>query len=180
MLEILTLAKLRTAIELAPWFKNLGQYMNCEFGMGVSPDAWIEFVSAGTRSDFGLAPVAPASAPMEFKEWLPTTFSASNEPFPADATRLAPQTEIPEEVKKARLKVSMLTLRSLRGMYRHSLLKSGPDVTEAARGAARFACWSAATELSLGAPGFWSRLIPIYTDGNWPFGLTRDGKVLVL
>jgi hypothetical protein len=178
------LEHLKIFVQEAQWFTNLG-HTSISPGVVVlsDPEQWKQFVRAGTGAEFGLPHnTAPLTTfPFGKLEWLPTSLGEID-PVHENALQTLAQTGgKTAELKAARLEVHKLALRSMRGMTKPPLLKvGGTDLTEAARGAALFACRMAASEIGVEQPGFWCSLMPFYHAGHWPLGRVPSGEIVVL
>ena len=114
-------------------------------------------------------------------DWLPTD-AREEDPIHGDSLRLladslGKQLERRETVRE----VYKLTLESLRKVGEsHPLFKLGPhNILPAAKGAAAYAARMAATEIVVSRQGFWCGLIPLYVEGFYPCGCTKQGQVVV-
>jgi hypothetical protein len=114
-------------------------------------------------------------------EWLPTDASAED-PIYGDSLRLLADSLCKQlEYTAVMREVYKLTLESLHKVgVSHPSFKVGPhDMLPAAKGAAAYAARMAATEIVVSRQGFWCNLIPLYVEGLYPCGYTRQGHVVV-
>ena len=158
----MTHEQLASHIDGAAWFSQLGNHAPAPGQVAIqSLQAWADeeaYIDPHHRQ---------ISATME---WLP---AQAQDPDPIHGDRLAPSEHSLAFYKQA--------LASLRSASSNPLLKVGPhDFQHVAQGAAAYACRRAALEISLGEPGVWCSLVPVYTSGNWPCGILPDQTVVVL
>lgn len=113
-------------------------------------------------------------------DWLPTTREQSDPFYPYGLDSEATSEDVLIAIKSYRIEVYKAILGRLR-MADFSRLKAGPNnFAEAAKGAAAYSFRNAATEVVLGIQGRWLEVAEVYFNGNWPCGLTKTGKLVVI
>lgn len=175
------LDEINRLIQTAAWFSNLGR---ADSGIPIRDlKAWQQFHAAAVSVEFSLPHDAAIFEKFPFSEleWLPTSRDQEDPIHGSGLVEIAEKLGITAPFKAARLEVTKLALTALRNIPESPWLKVGAtDLTEAARGAALFACRAAASEAIIGQPGFWVALLAIYHCGNWPVGRVRLGEVVVI
>jgi len=163
----MTLAELHHAADTAQWFKNMGTFTGDECLVPLrNLEAW---GSGGTASDEEVA---------DTMTWLPTS-SDGEDPF-HDWVPFKKTPHAADCIDAAKL-VYKLTLISLRNMAKNELLfVSEHNFTQPARGAALFAFYSAALEITFAQLGPWIQIVKLYNAGHWPCGILPDKRIVVL
>ncbi|GAB5559704.1 MAG: hypothetical protein SynsKO_13510 [Synoicihabitans sp.] len=149
----MNLARLRAQIDEAKWFESIG-----------SAGSSVGRVVLQSIDDWDKGP--------EW-DWLPSS-NDQLDPFHIEDFSECPTKEEEEIFRE--------TLKSLRSLpISVEGLVSGPhDFTQAARNAAAFATRMAAREIVLNYPAKWQTIVPLYRDGYWPCGRTKNNEVVVL
>ncbi len=167
-----TIEHLKSGVTDARWFSRLGAFAAVPGFVRIrSLDSWADTDAAD--DDARIA---------DFMEWLPTQIGAEDPIHHGELAAHVEKLGCAEVAMSIGREMYKLTLQSLRGMCRHSLLVAGShDFTNAARGAALYTVRQAAMEIvaEVQTP-FWSRLVPLYTEGHWPCGVMPNGEVVVL
>lgn len=176
------LDEVKRLVQEAQWFSNLGHATESPGFVPVTGlEEWAGFIGAGVRAEFDLPGGGTTNGPLWRMDWLPTSPDQDDPVHGSALKALAEALGRSAEFRTARLEMHRLALVTLRGATEHPLLRLGAtDLTQAASGAALFACRQAASEAVVSEPGFWCSLLPIYSRGNWPVGKTPTGEVVVL
>jgi hypothetical protein len=178
------LAEMKSLVQSARWFSNLGHAVPLAGIIAVTDvEQWKAYSYGHARAEFGLPEQEDALDVFPFRdmEWLPTTQEQADPIHGSHLTTLAREQGSEEEFRAARLDVFRLAQRSLREVPTSPLLKlEHADYSEAARGAALFACRMAASEVVVKQSGFWCAVIPLYHQGHWVMGITPGRDLVVL
>jgi len=158
----MTLDELRNYVVNAQWFDKLGTFPE-------SPETLV------------IRTLEPPEEDEEW-DWLPSTITQEDPIYDPPLNVIAEGLGLRDELRVRSKEYYALALRSLRKLPDElPLLIVGPEnATPAARGAALYAVKQCVAEIVIGAPGFWSSLIPIYSAGYWPCGITDERHLVVL
>ncbi len=170
----MTLEELETLVRETHWFEHLCESMvNNECVQIPSLVPWTNIPTG----DANLERIA------DQMDWLPSSRDQDDDD-PIHGKSLEERCEQlgkKEVYSRLSLDIYKKALASLRSFEGHPSLKVGPhNFTEAARGAALYACRRAAYEVLLGDCGFWCSAMSVYGQGHWPCGILPNGVVVVL
>lgn len=180
----MSLDQLVEEIKSIPWFTTIGHAASSDFAVPVLDlGKWHQFMKAMTQAEFGLPHDTSilSEEPFSQMSWLPTANSDIDPIHDDSLTTIAQRAGQKSGLISAKLAAFKAAGASQRAIHEHSNFNSGStNFMEAACSGGRYACRMAAAETFLGIDGFWCNVLKIYRQGNWPFGLLPDGKVVVL
>jgi hypothetical protein len=163
----MTMEQLEAHVQAAHWFANLGQHPG---GNGTLP---IRGLAAWGNDDETVDTYHLRIA--REMEWLP---GQSSDPDPVHGETL--KAAAGQAGVDASLAMYKRTLESLGPLHPRPALRVGAhDFHHVARGAAAYAARTAAIEITVGQPGFWCSVIPLFSAGHWPCGLMPDNSLVI-
>lgn len=175
----MTIEDLASLVQSTKWFSKLGERidpasLDITFEQLPNMEAWSQVT--------GMLANEPVPEIIERgMEWLPTQRDMDDPIHGKLLEERCEQLGKKDEHSRRSLDIYKKALISLRSFEGHPALKVGPhNFTEAARGAALFACRRAAYEVLLGHCNFWCSAMSVYADGHWPCGILPGGVVVVL
>jgi len=168
----MTIEELETLVWATHWFEHLCESMvNYEYVQIPSLGPWTKLSTGDTK----LQRIA------DQMDWLPSSKDEVDPIYGKSLEERCEQRGKKEESSRFSLDISKKALVSLRRFEGQPSLKVGPhNFTEAARGAALYACRRAAYEVLLGDCGFWCSAMSVYRQGRCPCGILPNGVMVVL
>lgn len=180
----MSLDKLVDEIKSVPWFTNIGNAVPSSFSTPILDlGKWRQFTAALTQVEFGLPhdTAILSEEPFSQLEWLPTANSDLDPIHGNSLAVIAQRAGLERGLTSAKLSAYKAARASQHHIQGDPNLSIGAtNLMEAACSGGRYASRMAAAETFLGQDGFWCKVLKLYKQGNWPFGLLPDGKVVVL
>lgn len=158
-------------IQITRFFENVGRASSNNGVVALSSLApWGDEANASEKDNF----IA------DEMDWLPTARDQTDPFYPNGVESVASNEDALKAAKSYRMEVYKAVLVRLRGTDLNQLKAGANNFEEAAKGAVAYALRNAATEVALGVEGKWLKVAAVYFNGNWPCGVTKEGKLVVI